>query len=199
MLDERTGWTILPDREIARLAVDELMISPFIDHKMRHEDGCPIISKGLTSFGYDISIAQEAKVFVPFPGERINPTRCSSRLVVEPDWVTDGDGTWFELPPNSFALMRTNEFFRIPDDVVTVGIGKSTYARCGLILNVTPFEPGWRGYATLEMSNTTSSPAQVFANEGIGQILFFRGPKPDEGYGQGKYQDQQAAITLPRV
>ena len=165
MLDERTGWTILPDREIARLAVDELMISPFIDHKMRHEDGCPIISKGLTSFGYDISIAQEAKVFVPFPGERINPKRFSSRLVVEPDWVTDGDGTWFELPPNSFALMRTNEFFRIPDDVVTVGIGKSTYARCGLILNVTPFEPGWRGYATLEMSNTTSTPAQVFANE----------------------------------
>jgi dCTP deaminase len=198
MNDERAAWTILPDREIARLAVDELMIEPFIDHKMRHVDGRGIISKGLTSFGYDISIAQEAKVFVPFPGERINPKRFSPRLVVEPDWVTDEDGTWFELPPNSFTLMRTVEFFRIPKDVMAICMGKSTYARCGQILNTTPFEPGWRGYVTLEMSNSTSSPVQIFAGEGIGQVLFFRGPQPDNGYGQGKYQDQRAEITLTK-
>lgn len=193
-------YSLLADWEIERLALMEGMIEPFINHKERMIDGRPIISRGLSSFGYDISAAKEAQVFIPYPGVRINPKRLDTRLLVEPDWVTDSDGTWFELPAHSFALMRTVEYFRMPRNVLAVCLGKSTWARCGMILNTTPFEPGWSGYVTLELSNTTDAPAQIFANEGIGQVLFFRGPQPDNDYGKnGKYQYQNGGITLPKV
>lgn len=193
-------YSILPDWDIARLCEGEGMISPFVGSKIRRDGDRPIISRGLSSFGYDISAAQEAKVFVPYPGARINPKRFDPRMLVEPEWTTDDDGTWFELPPHAFALMRTVEYFRMPSNVLAVCMGKSTLARCGLILNTTPFEPGWCGFVTLEISNTSHVPAQIFANEGIGQVLFFRGMEPDNGYGrEGKYQNQNDGITLPKV
>ncbi len=161
-----------------------------------------VISYGLSSYGYDIRVAAEFKVFSNANHIVIDPKAFDSKMLVEATLGKDPMGSVYcIIPPNSFVLARTVEFFRIPRNILTLCIGKSTYARCGIIVNTTPFEPSWTGYATLEISNTTPLPAKIYANEGIAQVLFLEGDEECEvSYAdrQGKYQDQQG-ITLPRV
>ncbi len=183
---------ILSDREIIERVEREGMIEPFLDHQV--SDG--VVSYGLSSYGYDFRLANEFKVFSNVNYTVVDPKQFDNNAFV--DIVTDDVCI---VPPNSFALARTVEYFRIPRDVITICLSKSTYARCGIILNVTPFEPGWEGYATLEISNTTPLPAKIYANEGIGQVLFLRGAQePLVSYKdrKGKY-DQQVGIVLPRI
>jgi dCTP deaminase len=173
------------------MALEHGMIEPFEDRQVR--DG--VVSYGLSSYGYDIRVADEFKVFTNINSTVVDPKNFDARSFV--DMKTDV----CIIPPNSFALARTLEYFRIPRDVLTVCVGKSTYARCGLIVNVTPFEPEWEGYVTLEISNTTPLPARVYANEGIAQVLFFQSDEACEvSYAdkKGKYQKQQG-LTLPRL
>jgi dCTP deaminase len=167
------------------------MIEPFEDRQVREG----VVSYGLSSYGYDIRVADEFKVFTNINSTVVDPKNFDSRSFV--DLKTD----ICIIPPNSFALAKTIEYFRIPRDVLTICVGKSTYARCGLIVNVTPFEPEWEGYVTLEISNTTPLPARVYANEGIAQVLFFQSDEMCEvSYAdkKGKYQKQQG-LTLPRL
>jgi dCTP deaminase len=183
---------VLSDREIIERVQREAMIEPFLDHQ--ESDG--VVSYGLSSYGYDFRVANEFKIFSNVNYTAVDPKNFDSNAFV--DVTTD---SFCIVPPNSFALARTVEYFRIPRDVITICLGKSTYARCGIILNVTPFEPGWEGYATLEISNTTPLPARIYANEGIGQVLFLRGSQePLVSYKdrKGKY-DQQVGIVLPRI
>jgi dCTP deaminase len=173
------------------MALEHRMIEPFEDRQVR--DG--VISYGLSSYGYDIRVANEFKVFTNINSTVVDPKNFDARSFV--DVTTD----ICIIPPNSFALAKTVEYFRIPRDVLTVCVGKSTYARCGLIVNVTPFEPEWEGFVTLEISNTTPLPARVYANEGIAQVLFFQSDETCEiSYAdkKGKYQKQQG-LTLPRL
>lgn len=167
------------------------MIEPFEDKQVREG----VISFGLSSYGYDIRVANEFKIFSNVYNSIVDPKNFDTRSFV--DYV----GDVCVVPPNSFALARTIEYFRIPRNVLTVCLGKSTYARCGIICNVTPFEPEWEGYATLEISNTTPLPAKIYANEGIAQVIFFEADEVCEvSYKdkQGKYQSQ-VHITLPRL
>lgn len=183
---------VLCDREIAERVAEAQMIEPFVDHQ--ETDG--VVSYGLSSYGYDFRVAGEFKVFSNVYFTAVDPKAFDEGAFV--DLETDD---YCSIPPNSFALARSVEYFRIPRDVITICLGKSTYARCGLILNVTPFEPGWEGHATLEISNTTPLPARVYANEGIGQLLFLRGSSEcDVSYKdrKGRY-DRQTGIVLPRV
>ena len=173
------------------MALEHGMIEPFEDRQVRKG----VISYGLSSYGYDIRVADEFKVFTNINNTVVDPKNFDDRSFV--DMKTDV----CIIPPNSFALAKTVEYFRIPRDVLTVCVGKSTYARCGLIVNVTPFEPEWEGFVTLEISNTTPLPAKVYANEGISQVLFFQSDEVCEiSYAdkQGKYQKQQG-LTLPRL
>ena len=167
------------------------MIAPFEDRQVR----AGVISYGLSSYGYDIRVAEEFKIFTNINSTIVDPKAFS------PESFVDFQGPVCIIPPNSFALARTVEYFRIPRNVLTICLGKSTYARCGIIVNVTPFEPEWEGTATLEISNTTPLPAKIYANEGIAQVVFFRADEPCEvSYRdkQGKYQAQRD-ITLPRI
>lgn len=167
------------------------MIEPFVDHQVR--DG--VISYGVSSYGYDIRVADEFKIFTNVYNTVVDPKHFDPRSMV------DFKGEVCIIPPNSFVLARTVEYFRIPRKVLTICLGKSSYARCGLIVNVTPFEPGWEGYVTLEISNTTPLPAKVYANEGIAQVIFFEADEECEvSYAdrKGKYQGQQS-IVLPKV
>ena len=182
---------IKADRWIKKMALEHGMIEPFEDRQVR----AGVVSYGLSSYGYDIRVADEFKVFTNINNTVVDPKNFDDRSFV--DMKTDV----CIIPPNSFALAKTVEYFRIPRDVLTVCVGKSTYARCGLIVNVTPFEPEWEGYVTLEISNTTPLPAKVYANEGISQVLFFQSDEVCEtSYAdkQGKYQKQQG-LTLPRL
>jgi dCTP deaminase len=184
--------SIKPDHWIRQMSQQHGMIEPFVDTQVR--DG--VISYGLSSYGYDIRVAGEFRIFTSGLGDLtvVDPKHFDERSMVE------FKGDVCVVPPNSFALARTVEYFRIPRNVLTVCLGKSTYARCGIIVNVTPFEPEWEGYATLEISNTTPLPAKVYANEGIAQVLFFEGDPPERSYAdkKGKYQGQ-VGITLPRL
>jgi dCTP deaminase len=183
--------SIKSDRWIKKMALEHGMIEPFEDRQVR--DG--VVSYGLSSYGYDIRIADEFKVFTNINSTVVDPKNFDARSFV------DVKGNICIIPPNSFALSRTVEYFRIPRDVLTVCVGKSTYARCGLIVNVTPFEPEWEGFVTLEISNTTPLPAKVYANEGIAQVLFFQSDETCEvSYAdkKGKYQRQQG-LTLPKL
>jgi len=183
--------SIKADRWIRKMALEHRMIEPFEDRQVR--DG--VVSYGLSSYGYDIRVADEFKVFTNINSTVVDPKNFDSRSFV--DLKTE----ICIIPPNSFALAKTVEYFRIPRDVLTICVGKSTYARCGLIVNVTPFEPEWEGYVTLEISNTTPLPARVYANEGIAQVLFFQSDEMCEvSYAdkKGKYQNQQG-LTLPRL
>jgi dCTP deaminase len=184
--------SIKPDYWIRQMALEASMIEPFVDGQVR--DG--VISYGLSSYGYDIRVADEFRIFTPGLGDLtvVDPKHFDERSMVE------FRGAVCVVPPNSFALARTVEFFRIPRNVLTICLGKSTYARCGIIVNVTPFEPEWEGYATLEISNTTPLPAKIYANEGIAQVLFLEGDPPEMSYAdkKGKYQGQMG-ITLPRL
>ncbi len=182
-----------PDTWIRTMAKENAMIDPFVDHQVR--DG--LISFGLSSYGYDIRVAEEFKIFTSGLGDLavVDPKKFDTRAMV------DFRGDVCIVPPNSFALGRSVEYFRIPRSVLCVCLGKSTYARCGIIVNITPFEPEWEGFVTLEISNTTPLPAKLYAGEGIAQVLFF---EADEvcalSYAdrKGKYQGQQS-IVLPRL
>jgi len=179
------------DRWIREMARQAGMIEPFAE---RCDDNS-IISYGLSSYGYDVRVSREFKVFTNVYNSIVDPK------AFRDDAFVDIKGDVCVVPPNSFALARTVEYFRIPEDVLTICVGKSTYARCGIIVNVTPFEPGWEGTVTLEISNTTPLPAKIYAGEGIAQVLFFRGEERCEtSYADraGKYQSQ-TGITLPRV
>jgi len=182
---------IKSDKWIRRMAREHRMIEPFVDEQVREG----VVSFGLSSYGYDIRVADEFKVFTNINNTVIDPKHFDPRSFV--DVRTDV----CIVPPNSFALARTIEYFRIPRDVLTVCLGKSTYARCGIIVNVTPFEPEWEGTVTLEISNTTPLPARIYANEGIAQVLFFQSDEPCErSYADkhGKYLKQQG-VTLPKI
>ena len=183
--------SIKADNWIRRMATEHRMIEPFVDSQVR--DG--VISYGLSSYGYDIRVTNEFKIFTNVHSVVVDPKNFN------PNSFVDYVGDICVIPPNSFVLAQTVEYFRIPRDVLTVCLGKSTYARCGLIVNVTPFEPEWEGYVTLEISNTTPLPARVYANEGIAQVLFFQSDEVcDISYAdrKGKYQKQQR-IELPRI
>jgi dCTP deaminase len=183
--------TVKADRWIKRMAQEHGMIEPFEERQVRQG----VVSYGLSSYGYDVRVADEFKVFTNINNTVIDPKNFDPRSFV--DLKTDV----CIVPPNSFALARTVEYFRIPRDVITVCLGKSTYARCGIIVNVTPFEPEWEGTATLEISNTTPLPARIYANEGIAQVLFFQSDETCEvSYRdkKGKYQ-AQLEVTLPRI
>jgi dCTP deaminase len=173
------------------MALEHRMIEPFEDRQVREG----VVSYGLSSYGYDIRVADEFKVFTNINSTVIDPKN------FDPSAFVDVKADVCIVPPNSFALARTIEYFRIPRDVLTVCLGKSTYARCGIIVNVTPFEPEWEGTVTLEISNTTPLPAKIYANEGLAQVLFFQGDEPCEvSYAdkKGKYLKQRG-VTLPRI
>lgn len=180
-----------PDRWIRQMALEHCMIEPFEESQVRQG----VISYGTSSYGYDIRVANEYKIFTNVFSAVVDPKNFDPRSMV--DYV----GDICVIPPNSFVLARTIEYFHIPRNVLTICLGKSTYARCGIIVNVTPFEPEWEGYATLEISNTTPLPARIYSNEGIAQVLFFEGDEPCEityAMKKGKYQGQQS-IVLPRI
>jgi dCTP deaminase len=186
---------ILSDKEIRRLARERRMIEPFVDRQIsRHDDGGQrVIGYGLSSYGYDLRVADEFKVFTNVYNTIVDPKAFDSKSFV------DVRGEACIVPPNSFALARSVEYFRIPRDILTICLGKSTYARCGIIVNVTPLEPEWEGHVTLEISNTTPLPAKIYANEGLAQVIFLRTEEPCEiSYAdrKGKYQ-AQSGITLP--
>jgi dCTP deaminase len=186
------GLTVIKsDRWIKQMALEQGMIKPFEDRQMRKGT----ISYGLSSYGYDIRIADEFKIFTNINTTIVDPKAFDPRSFV------DIQGEVAVIPPNSFALGRSVEYFKIPRNVLTLCVGKSTYARCGIITNVTPFEPEWEGYVTLEISNTTPLPAKIYANEGIAQVLFFESDETcltSYADRQGKYQGQQG-IVLPTV
>jgi dCTP deaminase len=191
--DAKNGgqMAIKSDKWIRRMAKQHRMIDPFAENQVR--DG--VISYGVSSYGYDIRVADEFKIFTNVNSTIVDPKRFDQQSFV------DFKGDVCIVPPNSFALARTVEYFRIPRNILTICLGKSTYARCGIIVNVTPFEPEWEGTATLEISNTTPLPAKIYANEGIAQVVFFEADEICEtSYAdkKGKYQAQRE-ITLPRI
>ena len=182
--------SIKSDKWIRRMALEHGMIEPFVERQV----SAGKISYGLSSYGYDIRVADEFKVFTNISSTLVDPKNFDARSFV----TVKGDCI---IPPNSFALAVTMEYFRIPRSVLTVCVGKSTYARCGIIINVTPFEPEWEGFVTLEISNTTPLPAKIYAGEGISQVLFFESDEVCEtSYAdrKGKYQKQKG-LTLPRI
>ena len=187
--------SIKSDKWIRRMAEEHRMIEPYEPGQVKVVEGKRIVSYGTSSYGYDIRCADEFKLFT-----NINSTIVDPKEFDENNFV-NFKGESVIIPPNSFALARTVEYFRIPRNVLTVTVGKSTYARCGIITNVTPFEPEWEGFVTLEISNTTPLPAKIYANEGIAQVLFFKGDEaPEVSYKdkKGKYQ-AQVGVTLPRL
>ncbi len=179
------------DTWIREKSLSEEMISPFCEELI----GEGVVSYGLSSYGYDIRVTDEFKIFTNINAEVVDPKDFNENNVV------DFKGDVCIVPPNSFALARTVEYFKMPKDTLAICLGKSTYARCGIIVNVTPFEPGFEGHITIEISNTTPLPAKIYANEGIAQVLFFQGDEVCEtNYAdrKGKYQSQ-TGITLPRI
>ena len=185
------NFGLMPDFEIKRRCnLDPPMIKPFVPEQVRGG----VVSYGLSSYGYDIRVADEFEVFRPRynGGSVVDPKAFNSELLER------HPGIFCIIPPNSFVLARTVEYFHIPRDVLTICLGKSTYARCGIVVNVTPFEPEWCGFATLEISNTTPLPAKIYANEGIAQVLFFRAAQEcRQSYAdkRGKYQGQHGIVT----
>ena len=187
--------TIKSDKWIKKMAEGHGMITPFEPKMVREKEGEKIVSYGASSYGYDIRCAPEFKVFTNINSTIVDPK------AFDPNSFVEFNDDYCIIPPNSFALARTVEFFKIPRNVLTICVGKSTYARCGIIVNVTPFEPEWEGYVTLEFSNTTPLPAKIYAGEGCAQVLFFESDEvcetsyKDRG---GKYQGQ-SGVTLPKI
>ena len=187
--------TIKSDNWIRRMALEHSMIEPFEPDQIRRKNDQRIVSYGTSSYGYDIRCSDEFKLFTNINSTIVDPKNFDSNSFI------DVKSDVCIIPPNSFALARTVEYFRIPRNVLTICLGKSTYARCGIIVNVTPFEPEWEGYVTLEFSNTTPLPAKIYANEGVAQVIFFESDEvcetsyKDRG---GKYQGQQG-VTLPKI
>ena len=185
--------SIKSDRWIRQAATEHGMIDPFVPAQISEVDGERVISYGTSSYGYDIRCSTEFKIFTNINTAVVDPKAFSG------DSFVDFCGDVCVIPPNSFVLARTVEYFKIPRNVLTVCLGKSTYARCGIIVNVTPFEPEWEGYATLEFSNTTPLPAKIYANEGVAQVIFFEAEETCEASYKdrsGKYQ-RQKGVTLP--
>ncbi len=183
--------SVKSDGWIRKMSVEHGMIQPFVDSQVRKG----VISYGLSSYGYDARVADEFKIFTNIHSTVVDPKDFNPKSFV------DFRGDVCVVPPNSFALARTVEYFKIPRNVITVCVGKSSYARCGIIMNVTPFEPEWEGYATLEISNTTPLPARIYANEGIVQVLFLESDEScitSYADKKGKYQ-AQTGVTLPRI
>ncbi len=179
------------DNWIKKMSLDKQMISPFCEEQI----GKDVVSFGLSSYGYDIRVGDEFKIFTNVNSTVVDPKNFDDQNII------DFKGDVCIVPPNSFALASTIEYFKMPEDVLAICLGKSTYARCGIIVNVTPFEPGFCGHITIEISNTTPLPAKIYANEGIAQVLFLQGDeKCDVSYHdkKGKYQGQEG-ITLPRI
>ncbi|MCK4517540.1 dCTP deaminase [Candidatus Babeliales bacterium] len=190
--------SIQPDNWIRRMAKEYGMIEPFEENQVKYiEDGGKrLVSYGLSSYGYDLRVADEFKVFTNVLSSVVDPKNFDEKSFVD---IKTSDVCI--VPPNSFALARSIEYFRIPRDVLTICLGKSTYARCGIIVNVTPFEPEWEGHVTLEISNTTPLPAKIYANEGLAQVIFFKSETTcDTSYAdrKGKYMNQRG-ITIPRM
>ena len=177
------------------MAAEHRMIEPFEANQIKYANGHRIVSYGTSSYGYDIRCSDEFKLFTNINSAIVDPKNFDSNSFV------DVKSDVCLIPPNSFALARTVEYFRIPRNILTICLGKSTYARCGIIVNVTPFEPEWEGYVTLEFSNTTPLPAKIYANEGVAQVIFFESDEEceisykDRG---GKYQGQHG-VTLPKI
>ncbi|MET1082250.1 MAG: dCTP deaminase [Burkholderiales bacterium] len=189
--------SIKSDRWIRRMAESHGMIEPFEANQVKEMNGQRVVSYGTSSYGYDIRCSDEFKLFTDINTTIVDPKN------FDPKSFVDFKGPSCIIPPNSFALARTVEYFRIPRNVLTICLGKSTYARCGIIVNVTPFEPEWEGFVTLEFSNTTPLPARVYANEGVAQVLFFEADGDDvceTSYRDrgGKYQGQRG-VTLPKM
>lgn len=187
--------SIKSDKWIRKMATEHGMIEPFEPGQVKQRDGQRVVSYGTSSYGYDIRCSDEFKLFTNLNSTIVDPKQFDSNSFV------DVKSDVCIIPPNSFALARTVEYFRIPRNVLTICLGKSTYARCGIIVNVTPFEPEWEGYVTLEFSNTTPLPAKIYANEGVAQVIFFESDEECEvSYRdrQGKYQFQQG-VTLPKI
>ena len=185
--------SIKSDRWIRRMAQEHRMIEPFGESQVREG----VISYGVSSYGYDMRVGREFRIFTNVHSPVVDPKN------FDPLSLVDHEGDVCIIPPNSFALARSVEYFRIPRRVLTLCVGKSTYARCGIITNVTPFEPEWEGHVTLEISNTTPLPARIYANEGIAQVLFFEADEHDQcevSYAdrKGKYQAQRG-VTLPKI
>ena len=183
--------SVLSDRWIKKMAIEQEMIKPFVDAQKGEKN----ISYGLSSYGYDARVSNEFKIFTDVDSAIVDPKNFSSNSFVS------RKNDQCIIPPNSFALASTVEYFKIPKDVLVICLGKSTYARCGIIVNVTPLEPGWEGYVTLEFSNTTPLPAKIYANEGAAQFIFLKGNEvPEITYEQrnGKYM-KQTGVTLPKV
>ncbi|MFV0476414.1 MAG: dCTP deaminase [Parahaliea sp.] len=187
--------SIKADKWIRRMAQEQGMIEPFEPNQVRTDGDRRLISYGTSSYGYDVRCSSQFKVFTNINSATVDPKQFDEQSFV------DVEGDVCVIPPNSFALASTVEYFRIPRNVLTVCLGKSTYARCGIIVNVTPLEPEWEGHVTLEFSNTTTLPAKIYANEGVAQMLFFESDEvcetsyKDRG---GKYQGQRG-VTLPRA
>lgn len=182
---------IKADKWIKEMALQQDMIQPFVESQVRKG----VISYGLSSYGYDVRIADEYKIFTNLNSTIVDPKN------FDPKSFVDFKGEVCIIPPNSFALGRTVEYFKVPRKVMTICVGKSTYARCGIITNVTPLEPGWEGHVTLEISNTTPLPARIYSGEGIAQILFFESDEEclvSYADKKGKYQSQRG-VTLPKV
>lgn len=185
----------MSDKWIKEKSLSEEMISPFTEKQIRHSDRAKLISYGVSSYGYDARVADEFKIFT-----NVNTTIIDPKNFDEQSLVSKKSDICI-IPPNSFALARTVEYFKIPDNILVICVGKSTYARCGIIVNVTPLEPGWEGHVTLEFSNTTPIPAKIYAGEGACQFLFFEGrEKCETSYADraGKYM-KQTGVTLPRT
>ena len=187
--------TIKSDRWIRRMAETQRMIEPFEPGQVKEVNGQRVVSYGTSSYGYDIRCSREFKIFTNINSTIVDPKNFDEKSFV------DFSGDICIIPPNSFALARTVEYFRIPRDVLVLCLGKSTYARCGIIVNVTPLEPEWEGHVTLECSNTMPLPAKIYANEGVAQVIFFESDEAcetsykDRG---GKYQGQRG-VTVPKV
>ncbi len=187
--------TIKSDQWIRRMALEHDMIDPFVATQVRHNDTGKIVSYGTSSYGYDVRCANEFKIFTNINSAIVDPK------AFDPNSFVDIAADVCIIPPNSFVLARTVEYFKIPRDVLTICVGKSTYARCGIIVNVTPLEPEWEGHVTLEFSNTTPLPAKIYANEGVAQMLFFQSDEVCQtSYKdrEGKYQGQKG-VTLPET
>ena len=197
--------TIKSDKWIRRMASDHHMISPFESGQIKKVEGRGVVSFGTSSYGYDMRVGGEFKVFKNVHCVEINPKKIDERAfetITANELAEDEDGRFVRIPPNSFALAHSVERFVIPENVLSIVLGKSTYARCGIVCNVTPLEPGWEGHVTMEFSNTTPLPARIYANEGVAQVLFFESDERCEtSYRdkQGKYQDQPARVVLPKV
>ena len=195
--------TILSDIEIDALCTtDTPMISPYVSEPIRHVDGKKVISYGLSSFGYDVRLDTNFKLFTNINSVLIDPKNLNSKTLVDVEATNDKDDVYIIIPPNSYLLGNTIEYFDIPNDILVICINKSTYSRSGAILNLSPIEPGFKGHVVIEISNSTSLPLKVYANEGISQFLFFKGNMAcRRSYKDklGKYQNQARGITLPKV